>query len=568
MAQKAKQKKKKQSPRDDRSARLVSDHLGQLTQFENRRSTKEEVWQKIADFVQPQLEDIEQTEEPGEQYGLRMFDGTAPRAHEIATNGTYSNVISQNNVWFRPRAQLNDLNDVAEVRAYLQDVGESLMFALDSSNFYKQAIPFIADGLGIGTATTLIEEDEDGAIFNTIHPAQIFLDEDKNGKVDTVYRKYKVEIRHLVEKFGIDSLNEQQQKMLKDNPFKPVQMLHVIAKRQEYDPFKFDNVNMPYASIWIDIAQRRLMGESGFESFPAATWRYFVNSGEIYGRSPAEMAIATIEGTNQMAEDMLYVSETGAMPPVQAPQDMRGKVKIGPREINYLSGTDQISAINLGQNYSIGVDREERQQDAIREAFNVDFFLLLASGDGQKTAFEVAEIQSEKALILAPTIARLTKEFLDPVLERVFDIESRAGRMPDPPPILEDMGENGKIEISYLGPLAQIQARLFESRGIVTGLQEMLPVIEVFPESRDKIDGDEIIEAIAKSRNWPERTLRSDEQVAEIRMGRQQDQAEAEQLAKAGAGAKALKDAAAADNDLGGAITEQITEAVSGQGQA
>jgi hypothetical protein len=566
MAKAKKQQKKKDKPaQDERSMAMVSSHLGQLTQFENRRSTKEDVWQKLADYVMPQYEDIEQTEQPDEQYGLSMFDGTAPRALEIATNGTYSNVVSQSNEWFRPRAQLNDLNDIAEVRAYLQDIGEQMFFALDRSNFYREILTLINDGIGMGTSTTLMEEDNELVVFNTVHPAQIFLDEDKNGRVDTVYRKYKVEIRHLAEKFGMNSLNEQQKKMLEDNPFKPVEMLHVIAKRQEYDPFKFDNLNMPFASVWIDIAQKRLMGESGYQTFPAASWRYFKNSGEVYGRGPGELILPTIEGTNQMAEDMLYVSEVSAMPPIRANEDMRGKVKIGPREINY---GGEIDVVDLGNNYSIGVDREERLQQAIREAFNVDFFLLLSSGDKTRTAFEVAEIQGEKALILAPTIARLTREVLDPVLERVFDIESRAGRMPDPPPILEDMGDNGLVDIQYLGPLAQVQARLFESRGIASGLQEMIPVIEIWPEAKDKLDGDEIIEAIAKSRNWPEKTLRSDEQVAELRAAQQQATAEAEQLAKAGAGAKALKDAAAADQDLGGALTEQITEAVSGEGQA
>jgi hypothetical protein len=309
----------------ERDNKKVQEHLGLLSQMENERTNKEDVWQKLADYVMPHLEDIEQTNEPDEQYGLRMFDGTAPRAHEIATYGTYSNLISKSNQWFQPRAQMSDLNDIPEVSAYLQDVGEQLYFALDRSNFYKEALPFVNDGIGMGTATMLIDDDKGVAVCDTIHPAQIFIGQDKNKEVDVIYRKYKVEIRNVAARFGMEKLSEQQRKQLEHAPFSMMEMLYIIAYRQEYDPFKFDNKNMPVASIYIDIAERKIMGESGYNSFPAANWRYFINSGEVYGRAPGELILPMIEGANQMQEDMLYVSETSAMPPVQAPADMRGK---------------------------------------------------------------------------------------------------------------------------------------------------------------------------------------------------------------------------------------------------
>jgi hypothetical protein len=563
MADKANKDKDEQNPREKE---LVQEHVATLTKFQNRRSNKEDIWERITDLVQPFLEDIEQTDEPDEQYGLKMFDGTAPRALEIATNGTYSNVISQTDVWFRPVPQLNDLNEIPEVRAYLQDITEQLLFSLNRSNFYKEALPLIANGIGMGTGTMMIEDRDGVGVCNTIHPGQIYLDENESGFVDTIYREYKVEIRHLADKFGKESLNTQQRKKLDDNPLAPVKMLHAIFHRRDYNPFKLDSVNMPIASVWIDLEENKLMGESGYESFPGVAWRYFKNSGEIYGRGPAELVLPTIEGSNQLAEDMLYVSEVTAMPPVQAPADMRGKVKIGPREINYLTGGDLVQAVNLGNNYPVGAAERDELRQIIREAFNVDFFLLIASGAAQqRTAFEVSEIQSEKALIVAPTIARLTKEVLDPTLERFFEIEDKAGRMPPPPPILEDLGENGELDIEYQGPLAQIQARLFGNRGILNGLQSIVPVLEVFPEAADNINSDEIVRTLARANNWPEKAVRSKEDTAELRTARQQDEAEAAQLAKAGAGAKALKDAASANADLGGELTDAITETVTGE---
>jgi len=567
-AKEVRQKRAKQQPaksQTERDKEIVDSHRSRLVSMENRRDQKEEIWQDLADYVLPDFEDIEQTEEPGERVGQRIFDGTAPVALDIATNGTYGNVMNQGSPWFSLRAWLNDLNEIAEVRSYLQDVQEQILFALARSNFYEESLSLVRGGIGIGTSTMMSEVDEakDIIVFEHIHPAQAFIAENKNRRVDTLYRKYRAHLADIAERFGKESLSESQQRTLVDSPYSQIEILHVIAERKDFDPFKYDNINMPYASIWIDLSEGRLLHESGFNEQPFTTWRYLKNAGDFYGRCPAELALPSIIGANRTVEDMLAVSELSAMPPMRASTNMRGKVKMTSRGLNYMTAEDFLEPINLGQNYGVGVDREERQQEAIRAAFNVDFFLLLSSADASRTAFEVAELQSERALILAPAVSRLTAEVLDSVLERVFSIEERAGRMPIPPPILEDLGPDGQIDIQYLGPLAQIQARLFENRGIIGGMGFVGEIAAAFPGAVDNVDDDELIRAAMRSFNFPQKTIRSQDDVAALRVARQQDQADAAQLAKAESLGKAAKDLGQA----GVNVAEPIEQAIEGVAQ-
>jgi hypothetical protein len=548
-----------------RDAQIVSEHTAMLGQFKQRRLTREDTWEKIAEYVVPIHEDIDQTEEPGEQYGLKMFDGTAPRALEIATNGTYGNLVSPGDDWFKLRAWQSELNDIAEVRAYLQDAEEQIYFALSGSNFYREIYNLMRDGLSIGTGTMLSEENvaTDTIVFNTIHPAQIFIAEDQHGLVDVIYREYRSNMKHLAERVGENKLNHNQRQKLMHTPYKDVKVLHCIVTRKDFDPFKLGNLNMQVASYLIDLDENLLMEESGYNEFPGTTWRYQKNTGEFYGRSPGEMILPTIMGLNQMSEDMLYVSEMGAMPPVWAEEDLRGKVNMTPRGITFGS-KDSMGVLNTGNNYSIGTDREERLQQAIRDAYNVDFFTALAQSERQRTAFEVAELKGEQALILAPAIGRMTGEVLSPSLERVFSIEERAGRMPDIPPILEDMGENGKIDIRYLGPLAQIQTRSFQSKGIPQGMELLVPLMQVAPEIKHDFDFSVIARNLARSFNFPETSIRSKEDARKSKEAEAAAIAQAQAGEQASQGAGTIKDLASANKELGGGMEGTIEEALTG----
>ena len=76
-----------------------------------------------------------------------------------------------------------------------------------------------------------------------------------------------------------------------NNPEAPFEYLHCIMPRGERDVRRIDNRNMPWAHYVLDVRERNIVEESGFEEFPFACPRWETASGEVYGRSPGMIAL-------------------------------------------------------------------------------------------------------------------------------------------------------------------------------------------------------------------------------------------------------------------------------------
>ena len=176
------------------------------------------------------------------------------------------------------------------------------------------------------------------------------------------------------------------------------------------------------------------------------------------------------------------------------------------------------------------------------------------------TATQVIEMAGEKAAILGNRMGRMETEWLNPTHDRQFAIETRAGRIPMPPQILLDQS-GGKIEVDYLGPLAQAQKRIFKSQAIRGGVQFIGDMANIYGESaKDIIDPVDIERDYLTSIGFPVRYIRTDDKIEEIRQVRQaqlegqQDVAEGIEIAKtAGKLTKAVEPNSPLDMIVGGA---------------
>ena len=69
------------------------------------------------------------------------------------------------------------------------------------------------------------------------------------------------------------------------------------------------------------------------------------------------------------------------------------------------------------------------------------------------TAREVSERNAEKMLMLGPVLDRLRSELFQPLIERVYGIMDRAGKIAFPPPELAGQ----PIKVEFISILAQAQ---------------------------------------------------------------------------------------------------------------
>ena len=498
----------------------------------------------IARYVNPRrelLRDSQRFDDKGAARGKMSYSGVPSSALGVWADGMQGHMVSQSLRWFKGVLGDPELNRVDEVQAYLQVYDEAMYGEFNRSNFYAILGEWFRDAGSIGTATLFTEEDigKGAAVHVPIHPREIFISEDRYGNVDTVFRKFFLTAKQAVDKFDKEKLSKNIVDNSEKHPEKRHEFVHAVLPNTDRMFGSILSIHKPYSSIYMEMVsdgeKDGVVKESGFDLNPYAVWRLRKNSDEIYGYSPAADAMVSIKKAHQMSKTLLKAAHMSVSSPLNVPEHMRGNTRIVPDGHNYFEkGGDVISPINTGMNYPIAIDREEKVQRIIEDAYRVEFFLVLARAEREMTATEIMERQAEKAVLLGPQVDRLEQEGLAKVFDIVSDIADNANRLPEPPQILIDAIEEAKargrnpisIDIRFIGPLAQAQRRLFQMQPIKNFLNEMAQASVVVPDILIGIHPDRLRDRIVDGTDAPIDILRTPE---EIREKREQDAAEAAQ---------------------------------------
>ena len=565
---------------DEKTAKDIIKYHGYLKQI---RQPFESVVDDILEFVR-QARPISSTTK-GQKLTANVYDGTPISALNLWADGMYGYLCSPNLDWFSltlpntvnysrtsgmRQFSGKRMDDISEVAQWLNDCEDVMKSAFLRSNFYAVMPQFFRDGGSVGTACMDIEEDiGKGRIFFTpLHFREYCVAEDKNGMVDTMYRRFPVTMRNLVQRFGLEAVkkvDDQFERKYEQNPYEEVYVIHAVQPRVDFDLSRVDSKAKPWGSYWIlEDKSDKLLHESGYRRFPSIGWRYRKETDEVYGRSPAWDAYAEIMLGNQEARTNLIAGQKMAEPAMIGLEDLRGKIQSGPKGWTWVEMMqDAPQPLNTGIQLPYVLEMRERTDKAIEKHFNVDFFLMLSQAAYNKvflTATQVIQMAGEKAAVLATRTDTLNIEAFNPIIDRVWDIEMESGRLPPPPDILREFG-GGSLEVDYLGPLAQAQKVMFETQGIKASLETGMQIANMFPEALDVLDGDEMMREIFKANRAPAAVMRSPEKVQGLRQMRQQQTQnqqmvdQAAQIAKALPGAgKAIEKGSALDMMTGGTM--------------
>jgi len=543
------------------------------TALEKDKQLWEGLLQDVADYVNPVREDIKGIIQSGSKQGIKIYDGTAVSAAVLATDGIHGYHVSPAFPWFKYVMNRLNLNNLPAVKEWLEEVEHNMYMALNRSNFYSEMWPYIFDGETMGTAAIIAEEDiGDGRIiFEAVHFGEIYISENKYGEADVLHRKRKITARQMVQMFGKDNVPEPVKQAFETQPFQQFEILHAVYPRDDYDDRKKDAKNKKYASVWVAKDGSHLLKESGYNQFPYKVWRYMKSGKEVYGRSPALLAMADIKGLNLMSKTLLGAAQLAVDPPMNVPADMMGKVQLKPRGLNYYDDPQKrIYPVSTGINFPVGIDREEAKQKAIRDFFHVDTFLMLSrlAGQGQKTAYEVSELMGEKAAVLGAELGPLNTQ-LDQILDAVYEIEVNAGRMPQPPDILLEIAQQGdRFDPVYMGPLAQAQRERFGSEGIKKFFAMIGPLVQIKPDVLDNFDLDAAAIHIHDISGAPAKIIRHADERDVIRQGRAAMQQAEAQKQDAERLVQGIKTVTEADKNTEGQLSKNMAAMIGMGGNA
>ena len=528
----------------DDLARLLNERFGSLAA---QRVTWESHWQEIADYVVPRKADITKTRSPGDKRSELIFDGTAIHAAELMSASLHGMLTNPSTKWFSLRFGDIILDGNDEAREWLESVEDVMYQEFASSNFQEQIHELYHDLITFGTGIMFVEGDEEqtpsSLRFSTRHIGECYVSENEYGRVDTVFRKFKIPVRAAISRFGSDTISEKLVKQGERDPYSLIDLVHAVYPRDSFDVTRVDAVNKPFASVYYDADQKTVLSESGFDEFPYLAPRYLKASYEIgYGRSPAMTALADIKMLNKMSEVTIRAAQKQVDPPLLVPDDgFILPIRTVPGGLNfYRSGTrDRIEPLNIGANNPLGLNMEEQRRKAIQSAFYVDQLIL---GQGpQMTATEVVQRTEEKMRLLGPVLGRLQAELLQPLITRVYNILERKQFFRVAPEFIQ----NNDISIEYVSPLAKAQ-RMGDVQSAMRLFELLGPVAQIDRGIMDYVDSDGLTKHMIRALSVPASAVRGDEEVVAIRQQRQARQEEQRQLAQAQQVAEAAGSAAPA----------------------
>ena len=481
------------------------------------RGTWEVNWQEILDYVMPRKADVVTLRTKGEKRTEVLFDSTAITANNLLAASLHGTLTSPSLPWFSIKLRDEELNRNRDVQLWLEDTGRRMYDTFNETNFNTEVHELYLDLCSIGTAAIFVEEgnegfDKNGIHFNTLHIAEYYIQENINGKVDTLYRKYKLTARQAVQEFGEKNVGEKILTAAKEKPDQKFNFIHAVEPTEDYKRATGKtSTKLPFHSCHVCEEDKMVVRTGGYNEFPYLVPRWSKATGEIFGRSPSYNALPDIKTLNKAVEIGLKAWAKAIDPPLLVQDDgVIGRVRTTPAGITVVRNDGAVKPLQIGSNWQITDLKENQLRTAIRQAYYSDQ-LQLQDGP-QMTATEVQVRYELMQRLLGPTLGRFQTEFLNPLIERIFGIMYRANALDQAPSIIGDT----KIDIEYVGPLARSQ-RMEEAVAIERLYQLAMNIGQIDPTIMDNIDHDEAIRMRAKLLGVPKTIMKDINDVNDIR---------------------------------------------------
>ena len=520
------------------------------------RKNAEHIWERLSEYIMPNQSGVflgEPANSKGSTLGsggvtggkktARLFDSTAIQANSDLSATMHSTLTNPATQWSKIRYQDEILNNTPEAVAWLQECNRRIHNKINESNFDTEVSRAYKTFNGLGNGILFEESmsgEEDlrsGLHFKSMHLSQVAWEENQWGIVDTMYRKFSLTGRQVIQKFP----NTDKELLMKAQE-KPAEMFHFVHAVFPRKPteVKFNEFGMarpedrPYASIYVnaDDKDSTIVEENGYYEFPAFIFRFDLIPGEKYGRGPGHIALPDIRTLNRLVELDLQATNKAVNPPILVnKRDFLSSLDLRPNRISIVDDVQQVRQLEVTSRFDVIDARLQRLQQSVQRMFFLDKLLLPPRQDtGEMTATEIQVRTEQMQRVLGPTLGRLSAELLNPLILRTFRILKRAGELPPLPEIFQGQAPN--VEIVFLNQLARSQ-QFGDITNILGWFSEVAQAAQIDPAALVRVDVDAGIKHIAKVRAIPESVVRTDDEVKEI-LQQQQQAAQMQQGLEAG----------------------------------
>ena len=511
----------------------VKDLRKLVAHVEGQRERRMAVWRELSHFMLPSRGCFPGEEKDNLRNSVR-FNNVAARALRRSAAGLTEAMTPASLHWFRHDYLDREQREITYARDYADAVDERLGAILSKGKFYNAIHVFNTDLLCFGCALLYSEFSNDTVMRFSCPPIgswAVALDD--AGELAFVVHRMHFTARSLVNRFGEKVVSDRVKSFLNDRPYEQVEVVHVVMERKGVDRRNIDKLGMPWASYWYEAeGGEDYLSVSGYNEMPFFFTVWTEGRG-IYGVGPGDEALTDTKGVENWELYKTIGLEKTIDPPVMVPGLLKGRVNTNPGAKNSVTGSGQGQQIAPLYQIQLGPALQLVQQEVqvvsarIEDSLMASVFASISmdSRPAQMSATEFMARKREAAQQTGPAISMYEPQVLDKVLSRAFNAAQRLGLMPEPP---EGLGGNFLLNAEYLGPLSQMlrQTGSDSTRQLVT---DVAAIAQLNPEILDKLDMDQVVDELARGIAAPGSVVRSDEQVAEIRQARAEQQAAMQQ---------------------------------------
>lgn len=279
---------------------------------------------------------------------------------------------------------------------------------------------------------------------------------------------------------------------------------------------------MPFASVTIEANSKHILRESGYEEFPCIVSRFKALPSSHYGIGMMNLALPDAITANQIMKMSLQAVELNLGGLWVAQHDgviNPHTLRIRPNAIIQANTVDSIKRLDTGSaTVGLGLDYLQHIQSKIKRTLLSD--QLTPQGSSPLTATEISARVNVYRSQLGSVFSRLTSEYLQTLLERVWGLSLRSGLL-NPAP--EELKTASRINFSFINPMASAQ-RLESVTAIQNLMMNVGQMVQIDPTIMDNINLDHAVQIIGEGLNVPTDVIRTEEEIAQLRQAKQEQQ--------------------------------------------
>ena len=454
-------------------------------------------WDELRRRIMPRMEGkARQQEQANAMTAVSVF---SPVAHKSLLNLASAHLLfitPMDQKWFslRPQEEGNDYTDDDD---WYSKATEAVYRALADSNFYAAAHEVYLDRCLTGTGCMFADVARDGSlVFKHVPTGTYAIAEGAQGEVNTLVRTLKFTAQQAVEMFKLGKLPEKIQEAYRNAEKRYTEMfefVHLVLPNSRAQ-FGSDMVS-PRRRKWLDVYIARdaekIVFLSGFYEFPFLVTRFLKGGVSSYGDAPGKAVLPEIRATLLMDRVMDVAGSRAAIPSVIVTSRMAKEVDL--RAGGKTVIPDEMISAQVPRAWAdVGdvrfmLDRQDKKEKLIREAFFNDILQVVSSVDREMTATEVNARESERIICFFSSFIQFSQDF-QTMMNRIVCLmfrNTQGAVLPDGAPdeffVRSANGEKFELRTPrarYVGKIAQAFDRLqrYGLEGVLNGLAKYIQI--------------------------------------------------------------------------------------------